>query len=250
MATFGEGAIKNVAILVAMEEEAAPMIEKMGLTRSDAPLGPASAPMIVHTGTYNDATITVVQPGKDAATGVNNVGTVPAALATFLACSTLKPDLLLNAGTCGGFKRQGGAVGDVYISTAFKNHDRRIPIPGYTEYGIGAIDATPAPALVEALGFKTGVVSSGNSLDCTPADDELLVAGDASVKDMEGAAVAWAAAQTGTPLVAIKVVTDIVDGEHATQDEFLENLGTAAASLQAAVPAVLGFVVGKPIAEL
>ena len=54
------------------------------------------------------------------------------------------------------------------------------------------------------------------------ADDELLVAGDASVKDMEGAAVAWAAAQTGTPLVAIKVVTDIVDGEHATQDEFLE----------------------------
>ena len=90
MATFGEGAIKNVAILVAMEEEAAPMIEKMGLTRSDAPLGPASAPMIVHTGTYNDATITVVQPGKDAATGVNNVGTVPAALATFLACSTLK----------------------------------------------------------------------------------------------------------------------------------------------------------------
>ena len=29
-----------------------------------------------------------------------------------------------------------------------------------------------------------------------------------------------------------------------------QNLGTAAASLQAAVPAVLGFVVGKPIAEL
>ena len=37
-----------------------------------------------------------------------------------------QPDLLLNAGTCGGFKRQGGAVGDVYISTAFKNHDRSV----------------------------------------------------------------------------------------------------------------------------
>ena len=61
--------------------------------------------------------------------GVDNVGTVPAALTTYLAIQALKPDLVISLGTAGGFKAKGGAVGDVYISTGFANHDRHIPIP-------------------------------------------------------------------------------------------------------------------------
>ena len=45
-------------------------------------------------------------------------------------------------------------------------------------------------------------------------------------------------------------MTDIVDGDRPTQEEFLANLGTAAASLQAAVPQLIDFIVGKTIAEL
>ena len=67
---------------------------------------------------------------------------------------------------------------------------------------------------------------------------------------MEAAAIAWAAELTGTPLVGIKVVTDIVDGEHPTQDEFLANLQTASTSLQAVLPKVLDFVLGKPLSDL
>jgi 5'-methylthioadenosine nucleosidase len=70
------------------------------------------------------------------------------------------------------------------------------------------------------------------------------------VKDMEAAAIAWAAELTSTPLLTLKVVTDIVDGERATQDEFLENLHTAAASLQKNLNNVLDFVLGKTIGEL
>ena len=73
---------------------------------------------------------------------------------------------------------------------------------------------------------------------------------DATVKDMEAAAIAWAAELTSTPLLTLKVVTDIVDGERATQDEFLENLHTAAASLQKNLNNVLDFVLGKTIGEL
>eukprot|EP00959_Pyramimonas_sp_CCMP1952_P110951 2321174-Pyramimonas_sp.AAC.1 len=29
----------------------------------------------------------------------------------------------------------GGAIGDVYLSSAFKNHDRRIPLPGFEAFG-------------------------------------------------------------------------------------------------------------------
>lgn len=60
---------------------------------------------------------------------VDQVGTVPAALTAYLALLAFQPDLLISAGTAGGFKAQGGAVGDVYVGSSVMNHDRRIPIP-------------------------------------------------------------------------------------------------------------------------
>ena len=41
-------------------------------------------------------------------------------------------DLVINAGTAGGFSRKGAAIGDAFISTGIKHHDRRIAIPGFT----------------------------------------------------------------------------------------------------------------------
>lgn len=67
--------------------------------------------------------------GKDAEHSVDNVGTVPAALSTFLACQRFQPDLIISVGTAGGFKAQGAAIGDVFVGTTTVNHDRRIPIP-------------------------------------------------------------------------------------------------------------------------
>jgi hypothetical protein len=52
----------------------------------------------------------VVVPGKDQETGVDNVGTVPAAVATYATIDKLKPDLLINAGTSGGFKVRGNRL--------------------------------------------------------------------------------------------------------------------------------------------
>ena len=55
---------------------------------------------------------------------------------------------------------------------------------------------------------------------------------DASVKEMEGAGIAWAAHLSGTPLFALKSITDIVDGDRPPQEEFLENLSRAAIALK------------------
>ena len=66
---------------------------------------------------------------------------------------------------------------------------------------------------------------------------------EASVKDMESAAIAWACGITNTPHFGIKVVTDIVDGDRPSQDEFMENLGTAAKALQVALPKVIDAVI-------
>ena len=69
----------------------------------------------------------------------------------------------------------------------------------------------------------------------------------ASVKEMEAAAVAWTCQQLGVPFVALKSITDLVDGGHATRGEFESNLATAAASLQAKLAAVLGLLEGEPL---
>ena len=49
----------------------------------------------------------------------------------------------------------------------------------------------------------------------------------ASVKEMEAAAVAWVCWLTGTPVFAVKAITDLVDHPAGTVEQFLANLGQA-----------------------
>ena len=67
--------------------------------------------------------------GKCKSMGVDHIGTVPAALTTYLAIQAFRPDVVISAGTCGGFAARGAAIADVFVSTRMVNHDRRIPLP-------------------------------------------------------------------------------------------------------------------------
>lgn len=242
--------VKTIAVIIAMKAEAAPLVEHLGLKKAEPSPFPGPIPAEVFSGAVGDATVHVCCNGEAKGFGVDSVGTVPAALTAYQICEHLKPDLLINAGTAGGFKAMGGAIGDVYLATAFKNHDRRIPIPGFDAYGVGHADAAPCPALRLATGFKPGVVSTGNSLDAPDVDVESLKKNEASVKEMEAAGIAHVCAMFDVPLLAVKAITDIVDGDKPTQDEFLENLGAAAKALQGAVPKVIEFVAGKELDAL
>jgi len=248
--------ISNVVIAIAMEAEAAPLIEHLSLELKESFFSPKS-PFLAYQGTHESCNLTVITNGKDKVhgTGVDNVGTTPAALATYLALEKLdtdedKVDLLINAGTCGGFKRKGAEVGDVFLTTAVANHDRRIQIPGFTEYGIGNISSVSVQNLATELNAKLGVCTTGNSLDAHNIDEHHMLENDASVKDMEAAAIAWSCELHDTPHFGVKVVTDIVDGDKPTHDEFMENLGTAAKSLQEALPKVVEYICGKHHDEL
>lgn len=63
-----------------------------------------------------------------------------------------------------------------------------------------------------------------------------ILENDAAVKEMEGAAIAWAAHLFDVPVLALKSITDIVDGDRPPQEEFLENLQKAALALKASLP--------------
>lgn len=233
--------ISHVLLLFAMDQEATPLIERLGLVQLVLGIH-SKCPMELFQGKLGELTITVATNGKCGRFGVQNVGTTPAALTAYLAITSLAPDLVINAGTAGGFKAKGGVVGDVYIGTTLCHHDRRIPIPGFTEYGVGTHTSLAVPNLIKALGCKVGAISTGNSLDHTPMDDEMMLKNDACVKEMEAAALGWVTEMLGVPFFCIKVITDIVDGDIATQDEFMANLATAAKSLQEVVPKALEFV--------
>lgn len=232
-----------------MEAESTPFIEHYEMKQIED-FFPPTTPFVAFSGIVHNTKITVITMGKDTAygTGVDNVGTVPASLATFLAVEKMKVlenavDLILNGGTCGGFKRKGGEIGDVFLTTAVANHDRRIGIPGFHDYGIGTLTAVIDPtSIAAALGYKTGVCTTGNSLDKTDKDDEYMLSNDASVKDMEAAAIAWVAKMSNLPYIGVKVITDIVDGGVPSHEEFMENLASAAKSLQTALPNVLEYV--------
>lgn len=235
-----------------MADEARPFVEHLGLDPSPD-FFPPEVPFAAYSGSHHGCALTVVTNGKDSVygSGVDNCGTVPASLVTFLALQKDPDcDLIINAGTCGGFARKGAAIGDVFLTSAVANHDRRIPIPPFIPYGIGSIDAVPAPHLAAKHGFKTGICTTGNSLDATDEDRTHMLANDASCKDMEAAAIAWACQLYKKPYLGVKVVTDIVDGDRATHEEFMENLHTAAESLQHALPLVIEHICGRRMDNL
>ncbi len=77
----------------------------------------------------------------------------------------------------------------------------------------------------------------------------LLLAEGAVVKEMEAAAVAWVCQQLALPFIALKSITDIVDGGEGTRGEFERNLDAAAQTLQTKLHAVLTLVGDRPLSD-
>ena len=158
---------------------------------------------------------------------------LPATLTAYSLLRRFQPDVLVNAGTCGGFQARGGRVGSLYLGTrAFLFHDRRIPLPGFDAFGVGRIPAGHPEALRELLEAEPGIVSTGDSF--TPTEEELAFfeAEGVHAKEMEAAAVAGLAASLGVPFLAVKAVTDLIDHPEPEADAFLRNLERVSSMLQ------------------
>ncbi|XP_047322716.1 5'-methylthioadenosine/S-adenosylhomocysteine nucleosidase-like [Impatiens glandulifera] len=242
--------ISTLLITIAMQAEAMPIVKRLDLKKDDGSLFPEGVSWVRYHGTYKNLNVNVIWPGKDANLGVDSVGTISASLVTFASIRALKPDLIINAGTAGGFKVKGANVGDVYLPSDVAFHDRRIPIPVFDLYGVGSRKTFSTPELLKALNLKIGKLSTGDSLDMSPEDDKSIIANDATLKDMEGAAIAYVADLLKVPAIFVKAVTDIVDGDKPTSEEFLQNLAAVTAALGEAVTRVVDFLSGKLLSQL
>ncbi|PWA65715.1 nucleoside phosphorylase [Artemisia annua] len=268
--------ISTLLIFAALDSEALPIIQHFKLTPDNASLAPAvytsshnsplcnlfelppyysiefpiSVPWIRYHGYYKDLSINLIYPGKDRDLGINSVGTVPASLVTYASIQALKPDLFINAGTAGGFKVKGACIFDVFLVSDLAFHDRRIPIPGPDKYGLGRRKSFSTPNLVKELNLKVCKLSTGDSLDMSPQDEICILANDATVVDMEGAALAYVSSLMRVPAIFIKAVSNFVDGGKSIPEEFAENLQATVVALGEVVANVVEFIDGKCLSEL
>lgn len=221
---------KRVAVLMAMREEAEPLIQSLGLTEAPDTFDPRD-PMRAFKGRIGALEVVVVLNGKGPREDLNLTGPVAAAMAASQAVKTLSPDLVINAGTAGGFGSRGVRVGEVLLSRAIVFHDRHSPFGGAREaYALGNYPQPGTERTARDLGIKTAVVATGNSfVNVSTTDLSVIRKVDAAVVEMEAAAVAEVCAIYKVKMVALKAVTD--DVEHPNVGQFRANLQLAAANL-------------------
>ncbi|WP_395373498.1 hypothetical protein [Marinicella sp. W31] len=233
--------MKKILIYMAMQAEAEPLLQQLQLHQKQ--LLPETLPMKTYSGQYGSAELCLIISGQSALYQVDNIGTEPAAVGLQAGLQVFDADVVINAGTAGGFVAKGAAIGDVYLGKSpVRYHDHRIQIPGFDAYGIGSYACLNCDQMAQVLGLKQGYISTGNALDHTPTDDVMMAANSADCKEMEAAALAWICHVYAKPFIPIKAITDLVDGTEATADEFLHNLNTASEALQKAVKQVITYL--------
>ena len=234
----------TVLVIIAMAAEAAPCIEALDLKPKDN-LFDRRLPMKAYCGHRGKTELMLATNGIDPRFGVDQVATQPAAVSTYAAIERFNPDMVINAGTAGGFKSAGLEIGETVISgESLKFHDRRIPLAGFDAYGIGSYPCADMGQMAVALGLKTTGISTGNSLDMTPMDLEMIGKNHAAIKEMEAAAVAWVAWTMEKSFLALKAVSDFLDSPERSETQFTENLAKATHNLSRQLVRIIDYLSG------
>ncbi|MDG1977016.1 MAG: hypothetical protein P8I44_00455 [Phycisphaerales bacterium] len=225
------------------------LVERLGLELQE-PLDP-DLPAVWYRGSVRrgdetaskqDLDIAIGFAGEDPIHRCDRIGTVPATLTAYLLCRRFKPDLLVNAGTCGGFQRAGASVGDIYVGGGdFLFHDRRIPLPKFEAFGIGRIPAIAvASGILAGLEVSLGVVSTGDSFSPTSEEEVLFAAENVACKEMEASGIAGLSRDLGIPFLAVKAITDLVDHPEPEAEAFQRNLARVSGVLEERLAMLIG----------
>lgn len=222
----------KICYIVAMRAEAKPFIEHFNVELQEDFFAPL--PCLCYKAEVAGIELYIVLNGAQHNSDL--VGCEAASVATLAALQKIQPDLVINSGTCGAFKCNGAAIGDVFLGSGAMFHDRRVP--GDDEWGTQALGNYPVwegtQPLAEKLGFKLGKVTTGSSLDMQPCDEKIIHENHGELKDMEGAAVAFVCSLLHTPILFVKSVTDLCDSGAETYEEFSKNLALASENLRKA----------------
>ncbi|MBG01843.1 MAG: hypothetical protein CL470_06185 [Acidimicrobiaceae bacterium] len=224
-------------IVMAMEAEAAPVRSTLNLETQSEKLHPAFTSEI-----WESTHVCLALNGQDQRYGVDSIASQPAAITSMLAIERVRPSLVISAGTAGGFVKRGGHIGQVCLADSCYFHDRRIQLEAFEAYGNGNYPVVDLGDIGKSLGFQLGAVSTGNALDATEADLVRMDSYQAIAKDMEAASVAWICEQFNVPFTALKAITDLVDSDESTAEQFVSNFEIATQRLSDATKELIELI--------
>lgn len=160
--------------------------------------------------------------GEDAFVVVSGVGKSNAAAATQLAIQETGAKMIYNLGVSGGLD-PAMKVGDIYeVANAVQYDFDLVQING-TEMGTLNERETPfIPCRTEGR-FAAKTLGTGDRFNDSADDSALLKRLGASLRDMEGAAIAHVCETAGVELVSYKCISD-VEGSGSMPEQYMENL--------------------------
>jgi 5'-methylthioadenosine nucleosidase len=243
--------VRTIMLVVAMKKESTFIIKKLGmkpiLDNLDKHL-----PTELYEIVSDKGRIVLVVSGKCSSHGVDRIGSQGLNLVAWEALKKFEPEILINAGTGGGFHRNGSQPGDIYISTeAIKYHDRLFyPDTFFLNYGIGAYKCLEIPFIAKRLGVKVGVISTGGSMIASSQEEKQMLDNKAAVKEMEAAGIAEVAQMRGVPFIALKIITDLVDTLECPQNQFTNNFDRLIGHLADKVYDLCSILLGENLEQI
>jgi nucleoside phosphorylase len=241
--------VKSILLVVAMQAEADPILAGLGVEGPGTPLE-LPLPPIYWTATSSGLQIHLVVNGQDPVYQLDSFGTDAATLSTHLGIRTFSPDLVMSTGVAGGFKTQ-ACIGDVYLSKeSVRYFDRRVSItsPDYQDYAIGFYPVADASQMAADLGLKTGIVVTGGSFENSLIDDRQIRNLQASIVEMEAAAVAKMSMLYQKQFMAAKAVVDF-DDEVGFASQFDSNFATATTNLATQLLKIFDYLATHQLGE-
>ncbi len=237
---------RKVFIQFAMRIEAEPVLNRLN-AKQIYPEWSKGLPFLIYEAHFETLDLVIGIAGVDPKHDVDSIGSVPAAVLAQLAIANLGPKLIINAGTCGGFQSKDHQIGDVMIGTDYVAfHHRRINIPKMDEYGVGKYPVCDSSQLRKTLELKSGIVTTGDALDCSKEDEAFIKANGGTLKEMEGAGIGWVCSLSKTPLLPLKTVTDFVDHPADTAEQFFANYKVSVEHLTKDLVRVLQYLSANP----
>jgi nucleoside phosphorylase len=240
--------MKSIVAIMAMRAEAEPLVQRLGAI--SIPLE-TLLPLQAFQCEIDGCVVTVMANGRHPRHGVDLIGTDGATISSMFAITAFDPDLVITAGTAGGRRSETMKIGDVVLARErFVYHDRRIPLPGFQELGVGSFPALPIDSMAAELGWQTGVISTGNSFGETAEELVMLDQSGAIAVDMESAAVAAVCELYGVPVTGIRVISNYMGEADSAAAEFERELQESAMTLAVAIEAAVRFCVPREVAQL
>ncbi|MFS0784555.1 5'-methylthioadenosine/adenosylhomocysteine nucleosidase [Bacillus sp. 1P06AnD] len=217
--------VQPIGIIGAMDSEVKTLKSQLSNTKVVKKAG-----LEFFRGSLNGKEVVIVQSG---------VGKVNAALCTQILVDEFNVGTLINTGVAGGLYDK-LKVGDVVVSSRAVEHDMDITAFGHKKGYISDMSENGEPTYFstdKALAEKTqkianevlkenqayiGTIASGDIFVSDQALKQSLITNfDAYAAEMEGAAIAHVASVNKLPVIIIRSISDLANGEaEMTYDEF------------------------------